>query len=157
MKLKQLMDEDFVNYKAPSMFIGFSTCTWKCEKECGVRVCQNGELALSPTIEYGVSELVKRYLENNISKSIVCGGLEPMDDFDNLLELLKEFRKYTNDDFVIYTGYNKEELGFELSVLRSFHNIVIKYGRYIPDSNKIYDDVLMVHLSSDNQYAERIS
>ena len=35
MRIKFLVDEDFVNYKKPSMFIGFPSCTWKCEKECG--------------------------------------------------------------------------------------------------------------------------
>lgn len=157
MKLKQLMDEDFVNYKKPSMFIGFSTCTWKCEKECGVRVCQNGDLALSPTIEYDVSELVKRYDDNEISKSVVCGGLEPMDDFENLIELIKELRKVTDDDVVIYSGYNKDELEYKISQLLNYSNIIIKFGRYVPNSDSIFDDLLGVMLSSNNQYAERIS
>ena len=33
MIIKQLIDEDFVNYKVPSMFIAFPRCTFKCEKE----------------------------------------------------------------------------------------------------------------------------
>ena len=42
MIIKQLVDEDFVNYKKPSMFIGFPTCDWKCERECGHQgLCQN--------------------------------------------------------------------------------------------------------------------
>ena len=40
MRIKFLVDEDFVNYKKPSMFIGFPNCTWKCEKECGQKMCQ---------------------------------------------------------------------------------------------------------------------
>ena len=36
MKLKGLIDEDFVNYKDPSLFLIFPFCTFKCEKECGI-------------------------------------------------------------------------------------------------------------------------
>jgi len=36
-------------------------------------------------------------------------------------------------------------------------NIIIKYGRFIPDKEKHYDEVLGIYLASDNQYAERIS
>jgi len=35
MKLKFLIDEDFVNYKEPSMFIGFPNCTFKCDIDSG--------------------------------------------------------------------------------------------------------------------------
>ena len=38
----------------------------------------------------------------------------------------------------------------------NFKNIIIKYGRYIPDQEPHYDEVLGVNLASDNQYAERL-
>ena len=41
MKIKDVVFEDFVNYKDPSMFIIFPTCTFKCDRECGRAVCQN--------------------------------------------------------------------------------------------------------------------
>ena len=59
MVIKQLLDEDFVNYKKPSMFIGFPSCTWKCDRECGKKVCQNGTLATTPNIEIGVDTIIK--------------------------------------------------------------------------------------------------
>ena len=31
MKIKGITDEDFVNYKYPSMFIATSICSFKCE------------------------------------------------------------------------------------------------------------------------------
>ena len=31
--LKNLVDEDFVNYYIPSMFLVFPTCTFKCGRE----------------------------------------------------------------------------------------------------------------------------
>ena len=84
MKLKGMRMEDFTNYKKPAMFLAFPSCTFKCEKECGVQVCQNGTLAQAPNIEIGVQELIDRYLANPITSAIVCGGLEPFDDFEDL-------------------------------------------------------------------------
>ena len=62
MILKQLLDEDFVNYKKPSMFIGFPFCTFKCEKECGEHCCQNSALAQTPNIDVGVKTIVNKYV-----------------------------------------------------------------------------------------------
>ena len=35
----------------------------------------------------------------------------------------------------------------------NYHNIIIKYGRYIPNDGKHFDRVLGVELVSNNQYA----
>lgn len=159
MLIKGLVDEDFVNYKKPSMFIIFPYCTFKCEKEAKVCCCQNSSLALSPVIEIDIDEIVRRYTTNPISKAIVCGGMEPMDTFDDLSQLLHSFRDKTDDDFVVYTGYTKEECvknGW-LDLLSVFPNVIIKFGRFIPNQDGIFDDVLGATLASDNQYAERIS
>ena len=159
MIVKQIIDEDFVNYKKPSMFIAFPNCTWKCEKECGKRVCQNSALATVPNIEVSPDEIAVRYIDNSMTKAIVVGGLEPLDSHEELIELIRIIRtKYKcNDDIVIYTGYNWAEIEQKLSIIKKFKNIIIKFGRYIPDQNPHYDDTLGVTLASDNQYAERIS
>ena len=78
MMVKQIIDEDFVNYKKPSMFIAFPSCTWKCEKECGKRVCQNSALATAPNIEVSVGEIANRYIDNSLTKAIVIGGLKSL-------------------------------------------------------------------------------
>lgn len=159
MVIKELRDEDFVNYKKPSMFIAFPSCTWKCEKECGMRVCQNSALAQAPDIEIEAEEIVNRYLNNPITKSIVIGGLEPFDDYRNLLELLSYFRfKRCYDDIVIYTGYTEAECsgkGF-LFDLQSYGPIIIKFGRFLPNQQPHYDEVLGIQLASDNQYGKKI-
>lgn len=155
MHVKQIVFEDFVNYKKPSMFIGFSKCSFKCDKEFGSCICQNSSLANSPTIEIAEDEIAKRYISNPITSSIVCGGLEPFDTFEELLKLVKEVRKLTNDDIVIYTGYKYSEIEKKIDILKKYKNIIIKLGRYIPNSNKIYDEILGVNLSSENQYAIR--
>ena len=157
MIIKAFVDEDFVNYQKASMFIGFPSCSWKCEKECGKRVCQNGTLATSTNIEVDVRSIVRRYVDNDITSAIVCGGLEPFDSWSDLYRLVTYLRMQTNDDIVIYTGYYKEEIQEYIDRLMFFDNIIIKYGRYIPGYEKHYDDVLGVYLASDNQYAEKIS
>lgn len=160
MKIKGLQDEDFVNYKKPSMFIGTSLCDWKCcNEQClDKSICQNSSLANSKTIDISTDEIFRRYINNPITKAVVIGGLEPILQFSDVLELIKTFRDNDcNDDIVIYTGYYKEEIADKTALLSKYKNIVIKYGRYIPNQEKHYDEVLGVYLASDNQHAERIS
>lgn len=157
MFVKQVKDEDFVNYKKPSMFIAFPSCTFKCEKDCGIQMCQNKELTNSPNIEVGIKSIVDRYINNPITHSVVFGGLEPMDSFKDLINLVFLLRENTHDDIVIYTGYKKEEIEDKVKKLSQYKNIIIKFGRYIPNQEKHYDEILGVQLASDNQYAERIS
>lgn len=157
MVIKGVTMEDFSNYKKPSMFIAFPKCTWKCNQECGVQVCQNGALAKAPSLNIGADTIVKKYLDNPITKAVVCGGLEPFDSWGDLLLLIVKFREKSQDDIVIFTGYNKEEIANKINILLRFPNIIIKFGRYIPNQEKHYDEVLGVELASPNQYAERIS
>lgn len=159
MKLKGIRVEDFTNYKKPSMFLAFPTCTFKCEKECGMRVCQNGTLANAPNIEIKVQKLVDKYLSNPITSAVVCGGLEPFDDFEDLWRFILCLRvSGCNDDVVIYTGYYKNEIPEEnLRRLTLVPNIIVKWGRFIPNQRSHFDQVLGIDLASENQYAERIS
>lgn len=157
MIIKQLVDEDFINYKKPSMFIGFPSCSWKCDKECGMQVCQNSALASSPIKDIGFKTIVNRYINNPITSSVVCGGLEPFDAWNDLYGLITYLRVSTQDDIVIYTGYYKEEIEEYIDKLKVFPNLIVKFGRYIPNHEKHFDEVLGIYLASDNQYAERIS
>jgi len=157
MIIKQLLDEDFINYKKPSMFIGFPLCSWKCDKECGMQVCQNSALASSSIKNIGFKTIVNRYINNPITSSVVCGGLEPFDTWDDLYGLVTYLRTSIQDDIVIYTGYYKEEIKEYIDKLKVFPNIIVKFGRYIPNHEKHFDEVLGIYLASDNQYAERIS
>lgn len=153
MKIKGLISEDFVNYKKPAMTIMFPCCNFKC----GTEYCQNSPLATTENIELDISDIVIRYLNNPITESVVMQGLEPIDSWNDLIELVDCLRHSTNDDIVIYTGYNKEEIINKVFRLSNYKNIIIKYGRYIPNQEKHYDEVLGVYLASSNQYAERIS
>ena len=63
----------------------------------------------------------------------------------------------TDDDIVIYTGYNYDEIKEQINTLKYYKNIIIKFGRFIPNQPHHYDKILGIELSSPNQYAERIS
>lgn len=151
--LKGIIDEDFVNYRVPSMTLMFPKCSFKCGKDC-----QNQELAKEPDIEVDIDSLCERYLNNPITKAIVCQGLEPLDSQDSLFEFLSILRNKYNcyDDVVIYTGYTEEEVGVLIATLRCYQPVVIKYGRYIAGNEPHYDEILGVKLASNNQYAKRI-
>ncbi len=162
MLIKGIQDEDFVNYKKPSMLVAFPNCSFKCDEACGERVCHNGALALTTSIDVDVEAIIERYLSNPITKAMVCGGLEPFDSFEDLKLLLYGFIKACSDDFVIYTGYTEgecEKNGW-LKSLRYMHRftkyknrIIIKFGRYVPGHKPHYDELLGVNLASHNQYA----
>ena len=160
MKIKGLVDEDFVNFKLPCMFISIGTCNWKCciEANIPVTVCQNSDLAKQKDIDIPIDEIFNRYISNPISEAIVIGGLEPMMQFEDVYNLIKYFRdKKVNDVFVIYTGYYPNEIQDRIENLKAFKNIICKFGRYVPNQEKHFDDVLGVNLVSDNQYGEVIS
>ena len=154
MKIKGLISEDFINYKKPAMTIMFPYCIGF---KCGAEYCQNSPLANEENIELDMLDIVYRYINNPITESIVMQGLEPFDSWNDLFELIKQFREKTDDDIVIYTGYYKEEIADKIPLLSKYKNIVIKYGRYISGQEKHYDEVLGIYLASSNQYAEKIS
>jgi hypothetical protein len=159
MIVKGLIDEDFVNYKKPCMVVMFPRCTFKCDKECGERVCQNGTLATAPQIGIAPRDIVERYVNNPITSAIVMSGLEPFDSFGDLSYLLHVIRNEYNcyDDVVIYTGYTQDEIAKKIEIICPYKNIVVKFGRFIPNQPPHYDDVLGIMLASDNQYGEKIS
>lgn len=159
MTIKSLLDEDFVQYKKPTMTISTSRCSFKCDELNSCHICQNSELIFLPDIEINNEDLVKRYMNNPITEAICFSGLEPIDQFSELISFIKDFRKVSDDDIVIYTGYTKEEMETMgcLDMLRQNKNIILKTGRFIMNQPSRYDEVLGVNLASLNQYAERIS
>lgn len=158
MKLKNIIYEDFVNYKKTSMFILTTACSFKCEREANcIGMCQNFELVKSKTIEIDNDVLIDRYLNNGITESVVIGGLEPFDTFEDTLQFIKDFREKSDDDIVIYTGFNEDEIEDKIVILQKFKNIIVKFGRYRPNFQKHFDKVLGVELASPNQYAKKIS
>ena len=156
MKLKGLNDYDICNYKEPSMFLIFPNCTFKCDKECGRPICQNSVLAHEPEAEIKNIDVVQRYLNNSLTHAIVCGGLEPLDSWEELWSFICVFRAFSKDPIIIYTGYKEEEVQDKIKFLSQINNIIVKFGRFIPNSPHIFDTVLGVELASNNQYAKYI-
>ena len=159
MRIKGFVDEDFVNYRKPAAFIGTSFCDWKCCVEQGLdtSVCQNAALANSKSLEMPAEEIFRRYIQNPITKAVVIGGLEPFLQFDELINLVQTFRESgCMDDIVIYTGYYPQEIRQQLSELSKHKNIIVKFGRFIPNQKPHYDPVLGIKLASDNQFGRRL-
>lgn len=152
MLIKFLVDEDVVNYKKTSMFIGFPYCTFKCGKEN----CQNYSLKEIKNIEIDQDKLIHRYMQNPLTSAVIFGGLEPFDSWEDLQNFIMNFRYHSPDDIIIYSGYEKEEIADEihkwLATYAQDGPIIVKYGRYLPNQNSIFNEDLGVVLSSDNQY-----
>ena len=160
MLLKGIIDEDFIQYKKPSMFIITSRCDWKCCKELRVdtSMCQNEPIAQQKNIDISADRIYHRYINNEITKAVIFGGLEPFLQFDEMLDVVKIFRDNNClDDIVVYTGYYKDEINDKINILKNYNNIIIKFGRFIPNSESYFNDVLGITLASINQYAEKIS
>ena len=121
------------------------------------RALKDGDDVKQPTIDYPIEKIIDRYINNPITSAIVCAGLEPFDSWEDLLELVTAFREKTNDDFVIYTGYKEEEIEDKVNILKQFPNIIIKFGRFVPNQSSHKDEILGVTLASPNQYAKKIS
>jgi organic radical activating enzyme len=160
-RVKDIIDETFQDYKKPSMFISTCFCDWKCCKEnnLDITVCQNSNIAKQKTIEVSVDEILRRYQANPITSSIVIGGLEPFRQYAELYWFIYAMRSIyeISDDIVIYTGYYPNEIEWDIEQLKTFKNIIIKFGRYIPNDTPHIDEVLGIELASSNQYAVKIS
>ena len=163
MKLKGIIDCDFINYKEPVLTLEFPTCDFKCDKLNGCQVCQNSSLAREPDIEISLEEIWNLYEANPLTRGFCCQGLEPLDSTEDLVSFITLIRKkYKCDDvIVIYTGYDKEEMlahnaNTFLTFCKNMGNIIVKWGRYIMNQQPHYDEILGVKLASDNQYAEWI-
>lgn len=161
MKIKQLIDEDFTNYKKTSMFLSTSMCDGKCWTELGLEAntCHNSALYNEPAMTIADCELAERYKNNPITEAIVIGGLEPFFDPNEIIEFIDIIRVVYDitDDIVIYTGYYDNECKDTLEKLKLYENIIVKFGRFIPNDNPHFDEVLGITLASSNQYAEKIS
>lgn len=147
--------EDFQDYKKASMYIMTDRCDFKCYNGLDEK-CPNEGLASNTGIRVRFKELLETYHKSQpMIQAIVFGGLEPFMQTDELYHLIRYFRDNgVEDDVVIYTGYYPEELNpHDMLLIISLKRVIIKFGRYIPNSAPRYDEVLGVELASDNQYA----
>ena len=154
MEIKGLTDTNFTDYKLPSLYIATPHCSFKCDKECGRAVCQNSALAHDTIYSVPNAAIAKIYNDNPVTQAVVFGGLEPLDSTD-LLEAITDLQTMCKImRIVIYTGYTEEEVQSKFPTLLSTTNLVMKYGRFVPDQLRHFDEILGVYLASENQYAK---
>ena len=121
MLIKGIIDCDLVNYKKPCLTIEMPKCNFKCDKECGMQVCQNSNLASAPTINIPRHKILSYYTSNPITKALCFQGLEPFDTFDDMFKLIVDFRRtlWINDDI------DNSLLPFDIEAfLKSFCDII---------------------------------
>lgn len=160
MRLRQVKLEDFVNYKKISLFLGTCFCDWKCctEQKVDLSVCQNTRLVQSAIIEYSPKDIYHdMYCASSLHQAVVFGGLEPMLQLNEMLDVIDYFRKNTQDDIIIYTGYEPTEIQQSIEQLKRYPNIFMKFGRFKLNSTHHIDPVLGVELASENQRGVKIS
>jgi len=148
----------YSDYYKPSLYIPIGiTCTGKCFKDLGIESvnCQNW--CLNKTISIDSDVLVNNIVSKKLAEAYVFSGKEPFDNFEQMLKLIYEIRFINYKDIVIYTGYYECEISSKINLLKIFPNVIIKFGRYIPDSEPIVDPILKIALSSNNQFAKVIS
>ena len=160
MKLKGIIDYDCTNYKEPTLTLEFPYCDFKCDKLNNCKICQNSALVHEPDIEISGPQIWKLYKENPLTKAFCFQGLEPFDSYMDMAELIIYIRVHQqcDDPIIIYTGYNKHDIGAQVNLhfLQHYSNIIVKWGRFIMGQEPHYDEVLGVKLASNNQYAEWI-
>ena len=161
MTLKSIVYEDFVNYKEPVMYLGTAYCDGKCCKEANepFSMCQNNGWRETASVAIADEKIIERYLVNDITNGVCFSGLEPFMQFEEMFNLISKLRyeHSCNDVVIIYTGYDREEIADKIKALQMFKNVIVKFGRYIPNAEKHFDEVLGIYLASPNQYAEKIS
>jgi hypothetical protein len=159
MIIKGVADEVFQDYKKVSMLIEMPHCTFKCLKELNlpISICQNCELSNQKNIDFDINDLIDRYVNNDLTEAVIFAGLEPIDSFSDVLDFVDEFRKVSNDEIVVYTGFDESEIYDKITLLSQYKNVIMKFGRFIPNQEPHYDETLGVNLASNNQYARRIS
>ena len=104
MKLKQIIDESFGDYKTCSMLLIADKCTWKCEG------CQNRHLSQIPSQNFPDEEILERFCSNPLSEAIVIGGLEPFEQLDEIVIFIGAATKAGLDvPIVVYTGFELDD------------------------------------------------
>ena len=150
MKLLGINDYDISSYKDPAIFLSFPYCSFKC----GSEVCQNRHLRFADPLDISLDYIEQLLDSSPFVKAIVCGGLEPLDSWEELIGFISYIRHRHPEPIVIYTGYEENEIQDKVQTLSLYENIIIKFGRYTPKNKPHYDVILGVDLASDNQYAK---
>lgn len=148
----------FNDYKKTGLYIPIGVnCTGKCWREQGLTsdICQNWDMN-NVYETYTIKDILEIYDKNPFLEAFIMTGMEAFDNFEEMLNLIKVIRSYKNEEIVIFTGYNPNELKDEINILKKFKDIIIKFGRYERDLKPKKDEVGGVTLVTSNQFFKRI-
>ena len=123
---------------------------WVCGCRRGCKGCSNPELwEQKPEYEASVdeiSELISQIGESHEIDGFTISGGEPMDQAPELLRLIEELSRYS-EDIMIYTGYRLEELKKQDDTAAALERVAVLIdGEYREEENT---DVLL--RGSENQ------
>ena len=155
----------FNDYKKTGLYLALTKCNFKCVKEAkakGLKLieCQNHSLANQKSfLNLSTQEIYDFYISTNpFIECVIMSGLDPIDSWnEGTIEFIDEFRKISDMEIVIFTGYYPNEIEDKLNILKTYKNITIKFGRYSPEVDSRFDDIGEVNLISGNQYFQVIS
>ena len=114
-------------------------------------LCDKNHESHMKNVTLSTKTIIERYMKNSLVESLVLSGLEPFDNFEDMKILIRDFRTFLDDDIVIFTGYDDIEIDDKIEELEIYNDIYVKFGRYIPNRNEIFDELLGTELASDNQ------
>lgn len=145
----------FSDFHMNSLYCATTKCSGKCKENNPNVVCQNEDIKKHKDDykNYSGKDLLSIAKNNSFCEAILFSGLDPIDDYDNLVGIIREIRNIDKEyPIVIYTGYAEDEIQKEIKELKTLNNIWLKVGRYIPNRESIIDRITGVKLISDNQY-----
>ena len=70
MLVKAIKTEHYQDYKVPCMFIACHSCSFKCDKEYGEKICQNSPLANIKDFNVSIDYLIQNYKHFLLSNHI---------------------------------------------------------------------------------------
>lgn len=161
MLLLDVKTDDVTDYKETSIYIAFPYCTGKCGDEC-----QNRHLrGIYPSLNVTASDIYRLYSNLKTHKAVVMAGLEPLDSFNDVLDIVEEFfSRIKPVDIVIFTGYNYDEYKeqFEEKLIQIVKGakrpegkkLIVKIGRYdnVNYPGSWFCKTLGVNLATKNQF-----
>jgi hypothetical protein len=143
--------EVYNDYKKVGILLASPRCSNNCKD------CQNHHLKNKEPEKYCIEDLINEITNNKFVKSVIFGGLDCFDSFEETLVFIKKFRENNDEDIVLYTGKTESSLQNEIKILKKYKNILIKFGEYNSNLEKIYDEIGGIWLASSNQYFKKIS
>lgn len=163
MKLLAQPTTVFNDYKKVGLYVPTSHCTFKCVTEANAKgikfiECQNHALAgCSKRIDMSAKEIYDIAQNDVFVEAIILSGLDPLDSFEETMKFVDEFRKLSDMELVIFTGYKEEEISDKIEMLSKYNGITMKVGRYDPTIPAKYDPIGEVTLATGNQYFINVS